>query len=226
MSYIPTHLIDAQDRLLEQYKNQPKIQALLASILGPIQEIEDGLNALDTGRGVSGAVGVQLDRLGNLVGISRGRLSDDVYRTRIRIKIIQNLSEGEPERLIQVYGALVGGTSVQIQEHFPGGVGLSSNGPIPVGQETLIYQNVQTIAAAGVRVDYIETFPAVSPFVFLGGPLQSGGFADLNNSSEGGGMGEIHVPVGIKFAFGGGAPGAEGFGDLRDPVMGGHLVSI
>lgn len=225
MSYISTHVQDAENRLLEQYKNQPNISALLDSFIGPIQEIEDGLEALNNNRGVNFAMGVQLDRLGDLVGIARGTMLDDAYRIRIKIRIIQNLSQGEPERLIQVYSGLIGASLVEIQEHFPGGVGLSGNGPIPFGQETLIYQNVQAIAAAGVRVDYIETYPSDSPFVFGGGPVLGSGFGDLNNLNVGGGMGEIHVPVGIKFAFAGGAPGNDGFGDLRDPVMGGHLVS-
>ena len=225
MTYILTHVEDAENRLLHQYKDQPNIKALIDALVFPIQDIEDSLNDLNLNRGVTYAVGVQLDRLGDIVGIKRFGMTDEIFRTRIRIKIIQNLSEGEPERLIQVYGALLSSSLVQIQEHFPAGVGLSGAGDIPAGQETLIYQNVQTIAPAGVRVDYIETFPVNMPFACAGGPTISGGFGDLNNPNVGGGMGTIRVPVGIKFVCAGGASGNDGFGDLRDPVMGGHFVS-
>lgn len=225
MSQIATHVIDAENRLLEQYKDQPNIKALIDALIQPVQEIENSLTDLNSNRGVASAVGVQLDRLGDIVGIKRLGLLDDAYRTRIRIKIVQNLSEGEPERLIQVYGALLNSNLVLLQEHYPAGIGISGAGNIPTGQETFIYQNIQNIAAAGVRVDYIETFPVINPFACAGGPTISGGFGDLNNLNVGGGMGTIRVPIGIKFVCSGGVLGNDGFGDLRDPVMGGHLVA-
>lgn len=226
MDFIPTHIQDARNRLLQQYRNLPNIQAVLDALVGPIQTLENAFNDLNTLRGILGGSGVQLDRLGAIVGIPRGILSDDVYRTRIKIKVIQNLSQGEPDRLIQVYGFLLGAQKVIFQDHFPGGVGILADGIIPVGQETLIYENLQNIAAAGVRVDYIGTFPAQTPFAFAGGITQSGGFGDLNNPSVGGGFGTIRLPLGIKFVFAGGPPGNGGFGDLRDPIMGGHFVGI
>ena len=226
MSYIPSHIIDARNRLLQQYRDQPNIQAVLDSLVTPLQSLEDAFSELNTGRGISLAVGVQLDRLGALVGITRGQLGDDVYRTRIKIRVIQNLSQGEPDRLIQVYEFLLGASLVLYQENYPAGCILLANAPVASGQETLIYQNIQNIAPAGVRVDYIGSFPALSPFAFAGGITQSGGFGDLNNQATGGGFGQVYVPVAIKFTFAGGSPGNQGFGDLRDPVMGGHFVGI
>lgn len=224
--YISTHLIDAEARLLEQYRGQPNIKALLNALTTPIQSLEDTFDQIRNNRGITGAVGVQLDRLGSIVGIARGNFSDDLYRTRIRIRVIQNLSQGEPNRLIQVYESLLGASIVVYQEHYPAGCALMGNAPIPNGQDTLIYQEMQNIAPVGARVDYIETFPAVAPFAFAGGITQSGGFGDLTNPNVGGGFGQIHVPVGIPFKFAGSDPDNQGFGDLRDPVMGGHFIGL
>jgi hypothetical protein len=224
--YISTHLIDAEARLLEQYKGQPNLKAFLDALVTPIQTLEDAFNNLNLSRALLTAEGVQLDRLGDIVGIKRLGLSDAVFRSRIKIRVIQNLSQGEPDRLIQVYESLLNASLVVYQEHYPAGAALMGNAEIPSGQETLIYQNVQNIAPVGVRVDYIETFPSVAPFAFAGGLTQSGGFGDLNDPTVGGGFGQIHVPVGIQFKFAGSDPDNQGFGDLRDPVMGGHFIGL
>ena len=223
-SYISTHIIDAEGRLLQQYKNKPNLSALLDSLVGPIQSLEDAARDLSINRGVNSAVGVQLDRLGDIVGLTRNHLSDDVYRLRIKVRIIQNLSQGEPDRLLQVFQFLVGATNVHYEEHYPAGSALVANAPIPAGQETFFYENIQNIAPAGARVDYIGTVPADVPFIFAGGQAPGGGFGDLNNSLVGGGFGSMAIPTGLQFKFAGQNPDNLGFGDLRDPYMGGRLV--
>lgn len=223
MDYIATHIIDARNRLLQQYRNLPNIQAILDALVGPYQTLEDAFNDLNTKRGFAAAEGVQLDRLGDIVGIARSGLTDDVYRTRIKIRVIQNLSQGEPDRLIQVYEFLLGASIVLYQENYPAGLALMANAEIPYGQATLIYEQLQNIAPAGVRVDSIGTYAGLG-FLFSGGISNGAGFGDLTNLAIGGAFGYIHVPVGIEFTFAGGSPGNQGYGDLRDPVMGGHLV--
>ncbi|QMV49888.1 MAG: hypothetical protein [Mu-like cryoconite phage AB09] len=223
MSYIATHVIDAEGRLLEQYKDKPNIKALIDSLVAPIQTLEDAFDDLNNKRGIAGAVGVQLDRLGDIVGVTRDGLSDEPYRTRIRIRVIQNLSQGEPDRLIQVYGSLLSASLVLYQENYPAGSNLMANADIPDSQATEIYKQIQEIAPVGSRVDYIGSFPAKA-FAFAGGITQSAGFGSITDPSVGGGIGHLHIPVGIKFAFSGGNPDNLGFGALADPVMGGHFT--
>lgn len=223
MDYISTHIVDARNRLPQQYRDLPKIQGILDAVVGPIQTLEDGFNDLNTARGIAAAAGVQLDRLGDIVGIPRDGLTDDVYRTRIKIKVIQNLSQGEPDRLIQVYEFLLGASIVLYQENYPAGLALMANAEMPAGQATLVYEELQNIAPAGVRVDSIGCYDGLG-FLFAGGISNGAGFGDLTDLSVGGSFGYIHVPVGIEFAFAGGSPRNQGYGDLRDPVMGGHFV--
>lgn len=218
------HVAQAQANLLLQYANKPNILGLINAIVGPIQELEGMFQDLLNGRTIDNAVGILLDRLGAIVGQPRQGLDDDAYRIRIKIRIMQNVSQGEPDTLILVYQNLLSADLVFYQEAYPAGVMLMGDAPIPAGQETNIYENIQEVAAAGVRVDTIGTFDKVNPFCFAGGPIIGGGFGDMNDAGVGGKFASLAIPVDIKFSFVGSLKN-QGFGDLRDPVMGGRFVS-
>lgn len=94
--------------LIEQYKDKPRLAALLTSYLDRIQELEDAIWSVIEGRLIDQAVGVQLDILGKLVGQSRIDLDDEIYRTRIRTRIRANRSLGHPEDLIAVTQTCIG----------------------------------------------------------------------------------------------------------------------
>lgn len=222
--YVSNHLDIALGNLLQQYSDKPKVIGLVTAIVGPIQTFEDAMTSLPFLTSVNGAFGVQLDRLGVIVGQPRNGLNDEPYRIRLKIRIIQNISQGEPDTLIAVYQALTGSNSVQIQENYPAGVRLNSDGNIPAGQETVTWQNIQEVAAAGVRVDNISTSNSTKAFKFTGGLTVGGGFGDKTNVNVGGPMAYQRVATGLRFAFAGGSSNNLGFGDKRDPVMGGHLI--
>ena len=223
---IPNHVQKSIERLLQQYKDKPVIKALIESFVEQVQFIEDALTDLNDNRSINTAIGVQLDRLGDILGIDRNGLSDEDYRARLKIKIVQNISNGEPDRLINVYSFLLGATQVQFQEHYPASMALMANAEVTAGQETLIYREIQNIAPAGARVDYIGCYDALNSFAFAGsnGPLDDAGadgFGDLTNLAIGGMFGKQHIPIDIGFAFEGGNPEDGGLGDLRDPYFGG-----
>lgn len=223
---ITTHVVDALNRLLQQYKDKDRIRALIETDGERTQQLEDVLQVLNVERTLDDADGIQLDRLGDILGIDRNGLSDEDYRTRLRIKVIQNISNGEPDRLINVYAFLLEATQVQYQEHYPAGVALMANAPVIAGQETLIYTEIQNISPAGVRVDYIGSYDALDAFAFEGssGPNDlagADGFGDLTDLGIGGMFGKQHVPIDIGFAFAGGSEDDRGLGDLLDPYYGG-----
>jgi hypothetical protein len=136
--------------------------------------------------------------------------------------VVQNVSSGEPDRLISVYSFLITATQVQYQEHYPAGCALMGRGVIPPGQETLLYKEIQKISPAGVRVDYIGTYDADESFAMAASiDSTADGFGDLTDVLAGGKFGEQSIPSDIKFAFDGDRPDFFGFGDLRDPYCGG-----
>ena len=223
---ITTHVVDALNRLLQQYKDKDSIRAIVSAKTEQDQVLEDVFQDLENFRGIDTATGVQLDGLGDILGIERQGLNDEDYRARLKVKVVQNVSNGEPDRLINVYRFLLNATQIQYQEHYPAGVAMMANAPITPGMETLIYREIQKISPAGVRVDYIGSYDPDDAFAFegAGGPLDlagADGFGDLLDAGVGGMLGYQHIPIENAFAFEGGNPIYLGLGDLRDPYYGG-----
>jgi hypothetical protein len=63
--------------------------------------------------------GVQLDRIGRLVGQPRAGVDDDHYRFYLRAKIRANRSDGTPDVIIGVFQAMLGATELPV--YYPGG---------------------------------------------------------------------------------------------------------
>jgi len=64
------------------------------------QDLEYAFQDLKTGVQLNNAIGVQLDGIGDLVGIPRFTDDDNLYRTAIRFQISLNNSNGTPEDII------------------------------------------------------------------------------------------------------------------------------
>ncbi len=111
---IPTRITDhieaAIARLISQFRDpKPVLHGMIYSYVEQIQELEntvwDVINhrLLDPAPGESvGAEGVQLDVLGKIVGQPRLALSDEGYRTAIKIRIRVNRSRGTSEDLLAI----------------------------------------------------------------------------------------------------------------------------
>ena len=69
LTYQVDHCADGLERLLQQFKDRPRIAALLCAFVRQVQELEDAAWQLLTERHVDAAIGVQLDALGRIVGM-------------------------------------------------------------------------------------------------------------------------------------------------------------
>ena len=226
---ITTHVTDAKNRLAIQYKGSLKIEGIIEALTQQIQDGEDDFIDLCSGRTIGGSIGIQLDRLGALVGIERMGLSDDDYRVRITTKIAQNISQGEPERLIDVYKQLLGASFIFYADLPPGGVEMSANAEIPSGQVNTFYLEIAKAAPAGVRIDYLECHDPVEPFAFDGTTVGEG-FGSTLDPLIGGKFAKIHIPH-FDFAFGATTGVVEndlikGFGTLADTLVGGQFEGL
>lgn len=90
MAAITDHINRALANLLAQFDNSPKLRELVSIFVAEVQVIEDVYNELLTERILSAAEGVQLDRIGKFVGLSRDDLSDSIYRVLLGAKITAN----------------------------------------------------------------------------------------------------------------------------------------
>ena len=101
-----SHVSEALFQLMEQFKGQPDLAALLTSYITQIQDIEGVLFELIDERLLASAVGEQLDIIGRIVGEDRNGNTDDDYRILITARILINRSNGRIPEINDVLGLM------------------------------------------------------------------------------------------------------------------------
>ena len=138
----------AEDNLLWQWRNSPKVKGLLKSFTDNLQPIEDALFQLLDERGLDTAVGEQLDVLGRLIGEDRVSRDDETYRVALVGRITSNNSDGSTEEVLASMRAITGANYVTIFEHFPASFHILADSGISNG----IVDAIDAGASAGVGV--------------------------------------------------------------------------
>lgn len=71
--------------------SQPNFMAMVAATVQPFADITAFENTINSDYDIDTAIGVQLDTLGQLIGIARpGGFSDDFYRVILKVRILNN----------------------------------------------------------------------------------------------------------------------------------------
>lgn len=227
---ITDHEGDAVDRLVEQYKDKVKTEDLVKAFAKQYQEIEDTLQTLYLQRFLDNAVGIQLDKFGEIVVLGRNGFGDDDYRRLLKVKIGQNTSKGRLEQIINTTILLTQATEAHVQNLNRAQVAISVNAPIASDLVNFTYENLQKVPSAGVRINYIACYDPDEPFSFDGvGPFGAG-FSSLAAPTTGGKFAFIHRQV-TPFAFAlsttdQGSDNALGFGSVSDPLAGGMFEGL
>ena len=223
---ITNHIQLAKARLIQQYKGDEDVEALVEMGTNDKQDQETAFQQMNNERGLDSSVGAQLDGIGKIVGLERlpGE-SDDAYRVRIKAQIGINLSQGEPERMIETFKILTGAPFVYFQKLDSGEVALSSSINFGTQEEVDdIIQIMESVAPAGVRVAFIGVFDAdLSDTFAFAGNLPGKGFGSVSDVNKGGKFATLLVRGG-EFAFDG-ETNAEGFGTIHDPLVSGRFQS-
>lgn len=177
---ITTHNQDAKNRLLEQYKGKAGIEGLIESYSGnQIQDLEDALFPFYDRLNIEISEGVQLNGIGDIVDQDRLGLSDIIYRLFIRARIGANVSEGDIERLIEVWKLITQANVVKLEEIYPAEVNLATDVALPDELIDFAYALIQEVSAGGVGVG-ITTFLPEDAFAFDGAnPAITKGFGDV-----------------------------------------------
>lgn len=87
------------------------LELLVRAYAAELQALDAAATALLSDTTLDGAVGVQLDGLGQIIGLERNGLGDDRYRALLRAQIRINTSAGTIEQLNEII-RLVTGTTV------------------------------------------------------------------------------------------------------------------
>ena len=184
----------ARDRLAEQFKNSELLQGLLCVLLEEIQELQFVFQDLKINRAVDTAVGVtsgQLYQLALIVGASISGMTDAEARAAIRSQIAINVSNGEPETVIDFVKSATDATFILYKEVYPAKINIfTDGGTTPIGLNGLI----QSVAPAGVGVEVVSSYGDPTPFAVEpegGIPDPNGlGFGEINLPDEGGRISE------------------------------------
>ena len=224
---ITDHVDRSLDRTVEQYKEKPLIEGMLSAFSEEKQDLEGVFCELLTERiDIDVAEGVQLDLVGTIVDQARLGFDDEFYRILLKVKIGINNSKGEPESVINTMKLIAQATEAQYLNFGNGNIGLAVNtltGITPDNAD-FIYQQMERVVMAGVRINYISCYDPDEPFSFDGiGPLGLG-FSSLAAPLEGGKFASLHRRT-TPFAFDG-DDDALGFSTLGDTLVGGVFVGL
>lgn len=216
VTQITTHVQDALNRLLEQYKYQPAVIGFLTAFLQHVQKLENALYPLDQYRQLMFAYGLQLDKLGEVIGQPRNGLDDAEYLILLLGTIAENNSDTTAPSMLTIVQTLFQATNVFIKtpNSSPGqnevtlwesfGVGTPQ---FPTSLYPLIEQLIASAVGAVINVAYITSFNAAGAFAMAGPQAWTRNFGpmttpDVNN------------------------PWPFGFGDLNNPYVGGPFASL
>jgi hypothetical protein len=116
------------DRITSQHKAQPKYMAWLASLLDKIQDLTDLANMIDPAFDLETAEGVQLDVIGELIGVNRllsfeptfapsALLEDEDYRLILRARISLNQWDGTTAGICTIWADIFPEAAIEVVDN-------------------------------------------------------------------------------------------------------------
>lgn len=181
------YCVEAKSRLAEQFKNSYDLQGLVCALLSEIQELEVVFSDLMINRALDTAVGAQLEGIAEIVGADISGMTTQEARNAIRAQIALNVSNGEPEFVINFVKEVTDADHIIYSELYPAKIHIFTDGQtIPSNLITLI----KSVIPAGVGIEVVCSFGDDMPFAFApegGIPDPNGlGFGETTYPDEGG----------------------------------------
>lgn len=119
MTQSTTRVVEAQARLIDEFKAHVNIDAIVKAFAQQDQDLEDAAFEVLLNTVLPAAVGVQLDGLGDIVGAERGGLNDTDFAILIQGQILVNKSSGTIPQMIELATAMGASSGVVLTENFP-----------------------------------------------------------------------------------------------------------
>src|SRR5690606_27783804 len=113
---IKSYCASASELLLWQFRDKPKIRALLCSLVAPYDRMEAALwGILTRVLPLDQAEGANLDLWGRVLNAPRRGLDDDKYRVRLRVRMLALRSNGRTEEIYAILRMALGrGADVKV----------------------------------------------------------------------------------------------------------------
>jgi len=143
----------AQSRVLMQYRESTKLRGTITDIAELFQALEDVGCQISTLRDIATATGVNLDDIGELVGVSRvlssgTSLSDANYRLLIAQRILRNKAIGSGPEFVAALEYVFGATPFLFQDLGHMAVRLSIGTGAPPSADQLAILNSEVMPRA------------------------------------------------------------------------------
>ncbi len=156
-------------------------QKMLFAISTMSQLINTQETLLQTMRYLNTAEGIQLDGLGQILGLPRipGE-SDADYRERLQFQIFVNNSSGTPEEVIKILAFLTRASKIWYQETYPAAYIMTTNGLTFPNPPSDLVPAIQSASPAGVEFSAVIAIYGTNPFAFSNDPFNSQFFVSPN----------------------------------------------
>jgi hypothetical protein len=147
--------------LAGQFQDKPtpttstNLQNLIIAACEPATTIQTQIQDLIYQRSIKTAIGLQLDGLGQILGLARiiGQ-SDASYREDLIFQIFLNASSGTPEQIIKAAKYFTGASQIWYIDNFPAAYFIESNAPAnlyPPNPKDIV-DTLQALSPAGVEL--------------------------------------------------------------------------
>lgn len=153
MDHVTDHAERALNRLAQEFRGIPELDALIRMFCRQVQALEDAMWTLSLARTIDNATGELLEFFGRIVGEKRNGSTDATLRRRVRARVLVNRGSGTAPQILAVFRALLPAPyTLELAEYFPAAEILTVAGAslTPVAGE---YASILHEAkAAGVKV--------------------------------------------------------------------------
>jgi hypothetical protein len=191
---LANHIKAGIERLITQFRKQPKLVAILTSWLESVQDLEGVFWDIHQIRDIDQATGVNLDTLGKIVGQLRGTLTDAQYRTWLKARILANRSRCTPDEILEILLTIEPNAELGIIESYPAGYVITAFG---VTDDDPLGEIMSAVKPAGVSGElWTTTEPVAGLFEFADNAIVTDvakGLADDQVTDPGGSMINISV---------------------------------
>jgi hypothetical protein len=185
------HMAEGLSELARQFATRPRVRALLAALLRPVQEVEDEVWDL-YGLAIADSSDDALDQLGVALGQARpAGLADAAYRSVLRAVVLTLHSSGTGNELLAVMREIVGSYDFTMEEAFPASLVFRPDaaGDVPAA---VALEVLRRGASAGVRLQVVDV-PDEDRFRFSSSSEEvvassSNGFGDSTGVANGGAL--------------------------------------
>ena len=187
---IEDHVEQGLALLLSQYKDKPRIAALLSSYLRRVQELETAIFDVLIKRLIDNAVDEQLKVIGRIVGqFNEGGWDDDTYRLFIKARIRANKSNGHGDDVIDVLN-LVEAADFVLSEVYPAAMYVDFE-TVTDADPMILMELARRAKGSGVRLQmlYGDHDVGVDAFTFCTGTTELASTTEglgLSDASTGG----------------------------------------